>query len=246
MRIALRTPLNDVALVNLAAAGFLLFALLCATFTPTLFGLLLAAGAASGVIFLAFRFTPAFTAAWLVVTGASLEMTAVDLLGADAYQPTVALIKAIGLGLAIVAALRYGPRIDPFNPAFAWLAMFVGGMTHGLWPGLTLGESARSLIGSIAPFAFGFSRLSRGWAHAIIRAACWAPVASVTGGMIAAAIGYGRYSSTAVGSAWPAWVIRRSWPGSAKPRSMPACSNCIAMAVAATFACSGSTCCCCC
>ena len=189
MRVAIQAPLHDAALVNLAAAGFLLFSLLCAVFVPSLFWLLVAVAAASGVIFLAFRFIPVFTAAWLLLTSASLEMTAVDLLGQDAFQPTIALIKAIGIGLAIVAVLRYGPRLDPFNPAFAWLSMFLGGLAHGLWPGLTAGDSLRSLVGSVAPFVFGFSRLSREWAHAIIRMTCWAPVVVVSAGALAAAAG---------------------------------------------------------
>ncbi len=189
MRLVIQTPLHDTSLVNLAAAGFLLVSLGCAVFVPALFWLLLAAAAASGGIFLAFRFTPQFTAAWLVVTSASLEMTAVDVLGGGAYQPTIALIKALGLGLAIVAALRYGPRLDPFNPAFAWLAMFAGGLTHGLWPGLTAGGSLRSLVGSAAPFAFGFSNLSRPWVQAIIRMTCWAPLLSVAAGALFAAAG---------------------------------------------------------
>ena len=184
MRVAIQTPLHDAALVNVAAAGFLLFSLLCAVFAPSLFWLLLAAAAACGVIFLAFRFTPQFTAAWLLVTSASLEMAAADWFGQDAFQPTIALIKATGLGLAIVAVLRYGPRLDLFNPSFAWLAMFMGGLAHGLWPGLTAGESLRSLIGSVAPFAFGFSRLSRGWAQPIIRITCWAPLLTVAAGAI--------------------------------------------------------------
>jgi O-antigen ligase len=179
MRVALDAPLPDAALLNLAATGFLLVSLTCAVLAPPLFWLLVAATAASGVVFLAFRFTPAFTAAWLVVTAASLEMTAADMLGTAAYQPTIALIKALGIGLAIVAALRYGPRLDVFNPAFAWLVMFVGGLAHGLWPELTPGDSLRSLVGSAAPYAFGFSRLSHGWAKAIIRATCWAPLISV-------------------------------------------------------------------
>lgn len=189
MRVAIPAPLHDAALINLAAAGFLLFSLACAMFAPTLFWLFLATATASGVVFLAFRFTPLFTAAWLLVTAASLEMTAVDLVGPDAYQPAIALIKALGLALAIVAALRYGPRLDPFNPAFAWLAMFLGGLVHGLWPGLTPGDSLRSLIGSAAPFAFGFSRPSRSWAKAIIRATCWAPLLSVAAGALVAAAG---------------------------------------------------------
>ncbi len=190
MRVAIQAPLHDAALVNVAAAGFLLVSLLLALFVPPLFWLLLAAASAFGVIFLAFRFTAVFTAAWLLVTAASLEMTAVDVLGQDAYQPTIALIKAIGIGLAIVSVLRYGPRLDPFNPAFAWSAMFVGGLAHGLWPGLTPGESLRSLVGSVAPFLFGFSRLSRGWAQAVIRIVCWAPMLVVALGAVAASAGF--------------------------------------------------------
>jgi O-antigen ligase len=189
MRVAIQAPLHDAALLNVAVAGFLLSGLLCAVFVPSLFWLLPAAAAAFGVIFLTFRFTPQVTAAWLLVTSASLEMTAVDLLGPAAFQPTIAVIKAIGLGLAIVAVLRYGPRLDLFNPAFAWLAMFLGGLAHGLWPGLTPGESLRSLIGSVAPFAFGFSRLSHGWAQSIIRVTRWAPLLTVGAGAIMAAAG---------------------------------------------------------
>ncbi len=189
MRVAIQTPPHDATLINLAAAGFLLFSLACAILAPTLFWLVLAAAAACGVIFLAFRFTPVFTAAWLLVTAASLEMTMADLLGPDAFQPTIALIKATGIALAVVAALRYGPRLDPFNPAFAWVAMYVTGMAHGLWPGLTPGDSLRSLVGSVAPFAFGFSRLSRSWSQAIIRATCWAPALSVLAGTLLALAG---------------------------------------------------------
>ena len=58
-----------------------------------------------------------------------------------------------------------------------------------LWPGLTLGESLRSLVGSVAPFVFGFSRLSRGWAQAIIRTTCWAPLLVVVAGAVVAAAG---------------------------------------------------------
>jgi hypothetical protein len=184
MRVAMPGPLTDDVLINLAAAGFLLVSLVCAVFAPSLFWLLLAAAAASAIIFLAFRFTPLFTAAWLVVTSASLEMTMTDVLGPDAFQPTIAIVKGVGIGLAVIAILRYGARLDLFNPAFAWLAMFAGGVIHGLWPGLTFGESLRSLIGSAAPFAFGFSRLSRPWAQAIITTTCWAPLLTVAVGAL--------------------------------------------------------------
>ena len=147
------------------------------------------AATTAAVVFLAFRFTPAFTAAWLVFTAASLEMTAADLLGEPYFQLAIALVKGIGIGLALVTVFRYGPRLDLFNPAFAWLAMFAGGLVHGLLPGLTVAASLRSLVGSVAPFVFGFSRLSPGWARAVIRATAWAPLLVVTAGAICDAAG---------------------------------------------------------
>jgi O-antigen ligase len=41
---------------------------------------------------------------------------------------------------------------------------------HGFWPGLTVADSLRSLIGSAAPFAFSWSRLSAGWSRRVIAA----------------------------------------------------------------------------
>lgn len=176
MRISPTLPLSDPALVGVTAGGLLLLALLCAVLAPPLFWALLTALIAAAVLFLAYRFTPGFSAAWLLVTAASLEMTASNVLGEAWFQPTIALMKGIGLGLAALAVLRYGLRWDWSNPAFAWLAMFVAGLVHGLWPGLTAVDSLRSLIGSIAPFMFGFSRLSRTWAQAIIRTTALAPL----------------------------------------------------------------------
>ena len=184
MRPAPLAPLGDATLVGLAAGGFLAAGLACALLAPSLFWLLLLAASAAAIVFLAFRFTTAFTVVWLLVSSASLEMTAADLLGEAYFQPTIALVKGVGIGLAAVAVLRYGPRLDLFNPAFAWVAMFAGGLAHGLWPGLGAAESLRSLIGSVAPFLFGFSRLSHGWARAVIRAVLWAPLMSVAAGAV--------------------------------------------------------------
>jgi len=189
MRIAPAAPLPDTALIGVLAAACLLAALVCALLAPALFWLLPAAVTAAAIVFLAFRFTPAFTAVWLVIASASLEMTAADLLGEAYFQPTIALVKGAGIGLAAVAVLRYGPRLDLFNPAFAWLAMFAGGLAHLLWPGLGAADSLRSLIGSVAPFLFGFSRLSRGWARTVIRATAWAPLLSVAIGAMCDAAG---------------------------------------------------------
>ena len=53
---------------------------------------------------------------------------------------------------------------------FAYLLIFMIGLGHGLYPTLTVGDSLRTLIGSAAPFAFSFSRLSRRWCDAVIEA----------------------------------------------------------------------------
>ncbi len=168
-----------IGFAGLAATAF------CA---PSLFWLILAGGALAAASLLAFRYNAAASAAWLLVTGCTLEMSLGDLIGPDAYQPIVGLVKAAGLGLAVVAVLRYGPRFDPFNPGFAYAAMFAAGLAHGLHPGLTAAESLRSLAGSAAPFAFSFSRLSRPWTQAVIRMTAWTPAISVAiCGVLAAA-----------------------------------------------------------
>jgi O-antigen ligase len=69
-----------------------------------------------------------------------------------------------------------------YNPAFAFGAMFVTGLAHGLHPDLTPAASLRSLLGSIAPFAFAFSRLSPNWGRAIVRATTLIPLLSVVAG----------------------------------------------------------------
>jgi O-antigen ligase len=76
-----------------------------------------------------------------------------------------------------------------YNPALGFLAMFVAGEAHGLHHDLTQAESLRSLAGSVVPFAFAFSRLSRNWADAVIRATAWIPLLSVTAGGILAVAG---------------------------------------------------------
>ncbi|HTW70609.1 MAG TPA: O-antigen ligase family protein [Acetobacteraceae bacterium] len=189
MRPALTAPLGDATLVGLAAGGLMAAALACAVFAAPLFWLLMIAASAAAIVFLAFRLTAGFTAAWLLIASASLEMTAVDLLGEAYYQPTIALVKGIGIGLAAVSVLRYGPRLDLFNPAFAWVVMFAGGLAHGLWPGLSAADSLRSLIGSVAPFLFGFSRLSWRWAQVVIRTTVWVALICIAAGAVCDAAG---------------------------------------------------------
>jgi O-antigen ligase len=146
---------------------------------PALYWLLLAGGAAAGVLLLAWRFTTLVCAAWLLVTAASLEMALNDLIGPAAYTATIALVKGAGLLLAALCALRFGVRFDLPNPALAYLFILVVGWAHGLYPGLTASDSARSFIGSAAPFAFAFVRLPRAWAEAMIATTRWCPLAVV-------------------------------------------------------------------
>ncbi|MEO8714435.1 MAG: O-antigen ligase family protein [Acetobacteraceae bacterium] len=173
----------------LALAGFLLLGGACAALAPAMYWILLEAAGGLGAAALIWRHTAAASAVWLIVTACTLEMTLQDLIGPAAFAATIALVKAGGVALAIVCMLRYGPRLDVFNPAWAFVAMFIAGLAHGLHPGLSTSDSLRSLIGSAAPYAFGFSRLSRGWARAVIRAAQWAPMVSVAGGAVLAMTG---------------------------------------------------------
>ncbi len=177
---AMRPP----SAASLAVAGFFLCCITSALVAPGLFWWLLAGAGVLAAGFLLARHSEAASALWLVLAGCTLEMTLIDLVGREAFAPTIAIVKASGLVLAAICVLRFGPRFDPFNPAFGFLAMFAAGLAHGLHPGLSAGDSLRSFVGSAAPFAFSFSRLSRRWAQAIIGAACWIPLASVTAGCV--------------------------------------------------------------
>ena len=176
MRAILEHP--DTAILGTAAA-LLLATLACGLFAAPLFSLLLAAAVVVGIGFLALRFPTPFCITWMVVTGMSVEMAFVDLAGDQTYQPTIALIKGTEIALGCVCVLRFGPRLDPLCPAWAFLAMLATGLVHGLYPGLTAAESLRSTIGSITPFVFCFSRLPRSWAEAVIRTAKWCPIIAV-------------------------------------------------------------------
>ena len=115
----------------------------------------------------------ATSVAWLLLAGSSPEMWLGDAIGQGGT--ITAVVKVLGLALLVVCILRYGARLDRFNPSFAFLFMFVVGLAHGLWPTLTVMDSVRSLLGAFAPFAFSFSRLSRRWCNAIINTTIWVP-----------------------------------------------------------------------
>jgi hypothetical protein len=169
--------------VLLAIGGAFASAAAGAVLAPAWFWLPLAIPAAVAVGILAFRHTIVFCVVWLLLAGATLEMTLADIIGPAAFQSTIAAIKASELGLALLCVVRYGVCLDAFNPALAFVAMFVAGLAHGLHPGLTPADSLRSLLGSVAPFAFAFSRVPPCWGSAIVRATVWIPLLSVTGGV---------------------------------------------------------------
>jgi hypothetical protein len=161
---------------------WLVVAVVCAFWVPASYWLLLVVTAALGVGFLAFRHTVGFCVAWLLIAGSTLEMAIGDWWGGGAFQAIIAMVKAAELGLGLICILRFGPRLDEFDPAFAYLFMFAGGLVHGLYPDMTVADSLRSLIGSAAPFVFCFSRVPLDWARGMIRMTMWIPLLTVVGG----------------------------------------------------------------
>ncbi len=170
--------------IFIAASGFLLAMFAASLYNARVLPAFLAAGTLLAVAVPVIRWPVAMSAAWLLLAGSSPEMWLGDLIGQE--NTITAIVKVIGLALLAVCMLRYGARLDPFNPAFAYVGMFIIGMAHGLWPTLTVLDSVRSLIGAAAPFAFSFSRLSRRWCNAIIGATIWTPTVIVGFGALLA------------------------------------------------------------
>jgi O-antigen ligase len=171
-------------LVVLAFCGAFASAAVGAVLAASWFWLPLAIVAAAAVGIVAFRHTIAFCVAWLLLAGATLEMTLADLVGPAAFETTIAVVKSAELGLALLCVVRYGFRLDVFNPAFGFVAMFAAGLVFGLYPGLAPADSLRSLLGSIAPFAFAFSRVPPRWGSAMVHTTAWVPLLSVAGGAV--------------------------------------------------------------
>ena len=167
------------------AAGLMALALAAgaAVLGPGAFGLALAGLGGAMLAVLAWRHPVPAAVAWLILTGSTMEMWLADLLGPAWYQPLIAIEKGAGLLLAALAVLRFWFQPDFANPGLAFVAMFAVGLAHGLYPGLGFAESLRSLVGSAAPYAFAFSRLSRPWARAVIRVTTLIPLIDVAGGV---------------------------------------------------------------
>jgi hypothetical protein len=66
---------------------------------PSLFFPLLTALGVGALGLLAFRHNVGACALWLLITGCTLEMSLGDILGPTAYQPIIAIVKAVGLML---------------------------------------------------------------------------------------------------------------------------------------------------
>jgi hypothetical protein len=121
------------------------------------------------------------TVIWVLVLETSPDDWLARLVGG--HETIVGVLKAAGLALALVMVLRFGAKMDRWNPGFAFVWMFGAGLVHGLFPGLGLLDSIRSLAGSAAPFAFGFVKLPARWCRAVITAVMWGPVFTVAFGL---------------------------------------------------------------
>ncbi len=187
--IAIRAARFDLTGAIAACAGALaLAAFAAALLQPILLWALLACVALLGVLALTLAFPVAAGVGWLVLAASTPEMWLGDLAGGG-WAVIIGVVKLIGLALAGVCVLRYGAAADLFNPGLAFLAMFAASLAHGRHANLDLAESLRSLIGSCAPFAFSFSRLSLPWAAAIIRVTRWLPLILVAAGAALGAAG---------------------------------------------------------
>lgn len=169
------------------AAALAGLGLAAALLHPLALWLLFAAVGTAAALALAFRFPTPATLAWLLLVGITPEMWLGDLLGAG--TTITAIVKLAGLTIAGLCLLRYGPALDLFNPGLAFLAMLGASLVHGRLAGLDWSESLRSLVGSVAPFAFSFVRLRSGWARPVIRLTCWLPLLVVGFGLALAAAG---------------------------------------------------------
>ena len=136
---------------------------------------------------LALTYPVSASVGWFVLVATTPEMLIGDIWGNGSL--ILAGVKLIGLGLVGVSIVRFGAAADPFNPGLAFVLMFAVSLVHGRAPDLDMDESLRSLIGSFAPFAFSWSRLSRPWAAAIIRLTRWLPLILIGLGAVAQVAG---------------------------------------------------------
>lgn len=123
------------------------------------------------------RFPAAACVFWVLALETSPDIWLAQMIGG--HEAIIAVMKGFGLVLVAVLGLRHGIKRDRYNPGFAFAFMFVAGAMHGLYPGLTLLASLRSLLGSAGPFLFSFVRLPTDFVRASLRAALWGPLFAV-------------------------------------------------------------------
>ncbi|HQT46382.1 MAG TPA: O-antigen ligase domain-containing protein, partial [Acidocella sp.] len=128
------------------------------------------------------RFPAAACVFWVLALETSPDIWLAQMIGG--HEMIIAAMKGVGLVLVAVLGLRHGIKLDRYNPGFAFAFMFVTGGMHGLYPGLTLLASLRSLVGSAAPFLFSFARLPADFVRATVRAVLWGPLFAVAFGAL--------------------------------------------------------------
>jgi O-antigen ligase len=165
-------------------AGFASVLASTAWLFPALLPDLIAALLALGGIVLAYRHLTAAWVLWLLAIGLSSEMALTDLVGPEAFQPTIAAAKATEIGLVVMTILRLGVVPDRFNPAWAFVSMGAMGAVAGIHPGLTMMDMARSLVGDVTPFLLFFCAKPANWGSTVRRAITFAPLLSVVLGTV--------------------------------------------------------------
>jgi O-antigen ligase len=129
------------------------------------------------------RFPVAATLLWII----AIEVTP-DQWFSGAHETVIGVEKGAGVALVALLGLRFGWRRDRYNPGFAFGAMFFTGLLHGLYPGLTLTSSLRTLVGSAAPFAFGFVTTGPEFRRAVVRTVTAGPLLNLITGAVLAAL----------------------------------------------------------
>jgi O-antigen ligase len=127
-------------------------------------------------------------AAWFPLLATALWIGAVEctpeLWRGGTHEAVIGAEKAAGILLVVLLGVRFGWRRDRYNPGFAFAAMFATGLAHGLYPGLTLLSSLRSLIGSAAPFAFSFTKTDANFRRLVTRMAVFGPLVNLAAGAV--------------------------------------------------------------
>ncbi len=109
-----------------------------------------------------------------------------------ADSQAIALTMIAGIGAAGLSALRYGRSRQVNGPVLGFLAAGTLAAAFGkTLPEVTLEEGIRSLIGSLAPFAFISARYDPRFYRAFILAVVAGPLASVLLSILVAPLGIG-------------------------------------------------------